>query len=145
MVHGGFTHGFDPFYIENKRGDLDFRAFPPYNKGMSIEKQVTLTDSLVGRVRSLQEKQGNQSLMLRVAVNGGGCQGFEYSFGFETAAGPDDRLFEKGGVTVVIDDMSLDHLAGSTIDYVDEMAGAAFKIQNPNAKSTCGCGTSFSL
>lgn len=119
--------------------------FPPYNKGMSSEKQVTLTDSLVGRVRALQQTQGNQSLMLRVAVNGGGCQGFEYSFALETARAADDAAFEKDGVTVLIDEMSLDLLAGSTIDFVDEMAGAAFKIQNPNAKSNCGCGTSFSI
>ncbi len=119
--------------------------FPPYNKGMSTQKQVTLTDSLVSRLRALRESQANQSLMLRVAVNGGGCQGFEYSFGFETAAAPDDILFEKDGITVVIDDMSLDHLDGSVIDFVDEMSGASFKIRNPNAKSTCGCGTSFSM
>lgn len=110
-----------------------------------MEKQVTLTDGLVARVRALQESQGNQSLMLRVAVNGGGCQGFEYVYGLESTAGPDDRLFEKDGVAVVIDDMSLDLLNGSTIDFVDEMAGAAFKIRNPNAKSNCGCGTSFSI
>lgn len=112
---------------------------------MSTEKQVTLTDSLVGRIRTLRETQGNQSLMLRIAVNGGGCQGFEYIFAFADAANPDDQVFEKGGVAVLIDDMSMDLLAGSTIDFVDEMAGAAFKIINPNAQSNCGCGTSFSI
>ena len=112
---------------------------------MSHDKQVTLTPGLVARVKALRESQGNQSLMLRVAVNGGGCQGFEYAYSLETAAGPDDRVFEKDGVAVVIDEMSLDLLDGSTIDFIDEMAGAAFKISNPNAKSSCGCGTSFSL
>jgi iron-sulfur cluster insertion protein len=145
MVHGGFTHGNHPFNIENKRCGLDFMIFSPYNKGMSIEKQVTLTDSLVGRIRSLQQSQENQSLMLRIAVNGGGCQGFEYSFGLETAKAADDVIFEKDGVSVLIDETSLDLLAGSTIDFVDEMAGASFKIRNPNAKSNCGCGTSFSI
>ena len=85
------------------------------------------------------------AVVLRIAVNGGGCQGFEYSFALESAKKADDIVFEKDGVTVLIDEMSLDLLAGSTIDFVDEMAGAAFKIKNPNAKSNCGCGTSFSI
>lgn len=124
---------------------LDFRVFAPYNKGMSDEKRIILTDGLVARVRALREKQGNQALMLRVAVNGGGCQGFEYQFGFAEAVESEDRVFEKDGVCVVIDEMSLELLDGSTVDFVDEMAGAAFKVVNPNAKSSCGCGTSFSL
>lgn len=112
---------------------------------MSDEKHIILTDALVKRVKALREKQGNQALMLRVAVNGGGCQGFEYQFGFAADVEAEDRVFEKDGVRVVIDEMSLELLDGSVVDFVDEMAGAAFKISNPNAKSSCGCGTSFSL
>jgi iron-sulfur cluster insertion protein len=112
---------------------------------MSHEKHIILTDGLVARVRAIREKQGNQDLMLRVAVNGGGCQGFEYAFSLDDSRADDDVVFEKDGVTVLIDEMSLGLLDGSTIDFVDELAGAAFKISNPNAKSSCGCGTSFSL
>lgn len=124
---------------------MDFRPFAPYNKGMSTENPLILTDALVARIKTLREKQGDQSLMLRVAVNGGGCQGFEYQFGFESTAADDDVRFEKDGVTVLVDNVSLGLLGGSTLDFVDDMAGAAFKINNPNAKSNCGCGTSFSL
>ncbi len=113
-------------------------------RGMS-EQTVILTDALARRVRELQAEKGNPGLMLRVGVNGGGCQGFEYSFGFAESRNPDDRVFEKDGIGVVIDETSLPLLDGSTIDFVDELAGAAFKIINPNAESTCGCGTSFSV
>ena len=83
--------------------------------------------------------------MLRVAVNGGGCQGFEYSFDFDTLRADDDVLVERGGAQVLIDAMSMDFLKGAEIDFVDEMIGASFKVKNPNAKSSCGCGTSFSI
>ncbi len=112
-------------------------------KGMS--ETVILTDSLARRVRELQAQKGNPALMLRVSVKGGGCQGFEYDFGFADVQNADDRVFEKDGVRVVIDDTSLPLLDGSTVDFVDELAGASFKIINPNAQSTCGCGTSFSI
>jgi iron-sulfur cluster assembly accessory protein len=82
---------------------------------------------------------------LRVIVNGGGCQGFEYAFDFAHEKAADDVLFEKDGVKLVIDETSLELLDGAEIDFVDELAGAAFKIRNPNAQSTCGCGTSFSV
>lgn len=112
---------------------------------MSTENAVTLTDSLVARIKTLRDRQGDPNLMLRVAVNGGGCQGFEYVFSFDHGRADDDRMFEKDGVTVLIDEMSLELLAGATIDFTDDLTGAAFKIKNPNAKSSCGCGTSFSL
>lgn len=83
--------------------------------------------------------------MLRVAVNGGGCSGFQYAFDLTRERKPDDLAIEKGGVTVLIDEVSLQYLAGSEIDYADELIGAAFKIENPNATASCGCGTSFSV
>lgn len=106
---------------------------------------LTLTDALVDRVRKLRESEGKQALMLRVAVDGGGCQGFEYRFELTEAQGGDDIAFDKGGVRVVVDSVSLPYLNGAEIDFADELVGASFKVNNPNAKSSCGCGTSFSV
>lgn len=106
---------------------------------------ITLTDSLVKRIKTLREKQGDPALNLRITVNGGGCQGFEYAFTLDAARNGDDQAFEKDGVAVVTDEVSLPFLAGSEVDYVDELIGAHFKVNNPNAASSCGCGTSFSV
>jgi iron-sulfur cluster insertion protein len=106
---------------------------------------ITMTDGLVRRIRQMQDEKSDPGLMLRVTVNGGGCQGFEYAFGFAHEQAKDDALFEKDGVKLLIDETSLALLEGSEIDFVDELAGASFKIRNPNAQSTCGCGTSFSV
>ena len=105
---------------------------------------ITLTDNFVKRLKFLREQENSPNLMLRVQVNGGGCQGFEYLFEVATGKNDDDHLFEKDGVSVVIDEVSLPLLKNSTIDYVDDLIGAHFKIDNPNATSSCGCGTSFS-
>ncbi len=83
--------------------------------------------------------------MLRVAVNGGGCSGFQYAFEIEKQIGPDDVMIEKDGVVVLIDTISMDFLKGARIDFVDDLIGQSFKIENPNATASCGCGTSFSL
>lgn len=106
---------------------------------------ITLTDGLVKRIRALQEQDGKPDLKLRVMVDGGGCQGFEYKFSLVTEITGDDEVFEKDGVAVVIDDVSLPYMRGAEIDYTDELVGAHFAINNPNAQSTCGCGTSFSI
>jgi len=106
---------------------------------------ISLTDNLVKHIKSLQAKQGNEDLMLRVAVNGGGCQGFEYEFDLAETIEDDDEVIEQGGVKVLIDSVSLEYLLGSTIDYKDELIGAHIHIDNPNAQSSCGCGTSFSV
>lgn len=105
---------------------------------------ITLTDGLVKRIKSLREQQNNPDLKLRIMVDSGGCQGFEYKFSLETGVKPDDELFEKDGVGVIIDDISLPYMRGAVIDFTDELIGAHFKIDNPNAASSCGCGTSFS-
>jgi len=86
-----------------------------------------------------------QPIMLRITVEGGGCSGFQYKFDLVTSSRPDDLIFEKAGSKVVIDEMSLQYMSGSQIDYVDDLIGASFQIQNPNATASCGCGTSFSL
>jgi iron-sulfur cluster insertion protein len=112
---------------------------------MSNKQSVTLTDNLVKQIKKLQEKEKNPDLLLRVAVNGGGCQGFEYDFAFEKTVNEDDHIFEKDVIRVVIDEMSLNLIDGSKIDFVEELTGSSFQVKNPQAKSSCGCGTSFSI
>jgi iron-sulfur cluster assembly accessory protein len=106
---------------------------------------IKLSDNFVTRLKELRVEQKSPDLMLRIRVDGGGCQGFEYSFQPDTTQNEDDQLFEKDGAAVIIDDVSLPFLEGAEIDYVDDLIGAHFKINNPNAASSCGCGTSFSV
>ena len=106
---------------------------------------ITLTDNLVTKIKAMQEQESDNTLMLRVQVNGGGCQGFEYEFKTDTEVKDDDQTFEKDGITVIIDEVSMPFLENSEIDYVDDLIGAYFKVNNPNATSSCGCGTSFSV
>jgi iron-sulfur cluster insertion protein len=106
---------------------------------------VTVTDSAIAKVRELLSEEGNPALKLRIYVTGGGCSGFQYGFAFDENAGDDDFVVEKDGVTVLVDTMSLQYLAGATISYEDGLEGSRFVIANPNASSTCGCGSSFSM
>ncbi len=106
---------------------------------------ITLTESCVKQIKALRDKQGKPDLNLRLIVDGGGCQGFEYRFDLTKTTEDDDSIFEKDGVAVIVDSISLPYLAGSEIDYIDDLIGAAFKVNNPNADSSCGCGTSFSM
>lgn len=106
---------------------------------------ITLTTSFVKRLKALQEQEKNPDLMLRITVDGGGCQGFEYIFKPDSKKSDNDIVFEKDGAAIVTDDISLPYLEGSEIDYVDDLIGAHFKVNNPNASSSCGCGTSFSV
>lgn len=108
---------------------------------MSIE----ITDGLVKRIKHLQTQDGNAALKLRIMVDGGGCQGFEYKFSLTDEISPDDEVFEKDGISVVIDDVSLPFMRNAIVDYTDDLIGAHFQVTNPNAKSSCGCGTSFSV
>lgn len=112
---------------------------------MNETQSITLTDGLVKQVKKLQEKEGNSGLMLRLAVNGGGCSGFQYEFGFTDKAEDDDSIFEKDGIKVVVDGMSLGFLNGATVDYKTDLQGSYFQVDNPNAQASCGCGTSFSV
>ena len=109
------------------------------------ERQVSLSDNAVKRIASLISQEGDASLMLRLSVSGGGCSGFQYGFSFDNSVQTDDHLFERDGVKVVIDDTSLDLLSGAEIDFVEDLVGASFQVRNPNAKSSCGCGSSFSI
>lgn len=111
---------------------------------MTASTDMTLSETAAQRIRSIGEAEGRQ-VMLRVAVEGGGCSGFQYQFDLVDEAQPDDLKIERDGAAALIDNISLALLKGSEIDFVDELAGAEFRIRNPNAKSSCGCGVSFSI
>ena len=103
------------------------------------------TDSAASKVRELIEEDGNPELKLRVFVTGGGCSGFQYVFTFDEVAADDDTVIDKNGVTLLVDPMSYQYLVGAEIDYTEGLEGSQFVIKNPNAASTCGCGSSFSV
>lgn len=109
------------------------------------ERAVALSASAARRVAALREKEGNPSLRLRLTVSGGGCSGFQYAFAFDPVVNVDDHVFTRDGVDLVVDDVSLDLIAGAEVDFVEDLMGASFQIRNPNATSSCGCGNSFSL
>ena len=106
-------------------------------------RSVGLTERAAKRIAALKAQEGNSALMLRISVSSGGCSGFSYHFDLETATAEGDLLFPHHGETLVVDDSSLDLLAGSELDYVENMVGSMFVMTNPNATATCGCGTSF--
>lgn len=105
---------------------------------------IVFTDSAATKVGELIAEEGNDNLKLRVYVSGGGCSGFQYGFTFDEEVNEDDTQVENGGVTVLIDAMSVQYLTGAEIDYKEDLSGAQFVIRNPNATTTCGCGSSFS-
>ncbi|MCK5872552.1 MAG: iron-sulfur cluster insertion protein ErpA [Methylococcales bacterium] len=111
---------------------------------MNMENALTFTDNAATKVSALIADEGNDNLKLRVYVTGGGCSGFQYGFTFDEDINEDDTQVENGGVTVLVDSMSIDYLNGAEIDYKEDVSGAQFVIRNPNASSTCGCGSSFS-
>ncbi len=114
------------------------------NAATDIPAAVLLTDSAAAKVRDLIAEEGNPDIRLRVFVSGGGCSGFQYGFQFEEATADDDTVIEKDGVTLLVDPMSFQYLVGAEIDYTEGIEGAQFVIKNPNATTTCGCGSSFS-
>ena len=105
---------------------------------------LIFTDSAAAKVADLIAEEGNTDLKLRVFVQGGGCSGFQYGFTFDEAVNEDDTTFEKNGVTLLVDSMSFQYLVGAEIDYKEDISGSQFVIKNPNATTTCGCGSSFS-
>ena len=111
----------------------------------ATESPILFTDAAANKVREMIADEGNDALKLRVFVSGGGCSGFQYGFAFDEARSDDDTVVEKGGVSLLIDPMSFQYLAGAEIDYQEGLEGARFVIKNPNAQSTCGCGSSFSM
>ncbi len=108
------------------------------------QPNITMSESAAVKINAIMAKQG-KTQFLRVAVNGGGCSGFQYAFDFADAPNVDDMIIERNGARVLVDEISQEFLKDSEIDYVNELIGAAFKIHNPNATASCGCGTSFSI
>jgi iron-sulfur cluster insertion protein len=112
---------------------------------VTSERRIVITDSAARRIEALKAQEEAEGSFLRIAVSGGGCSGFQYGLSFDEETNPDDIVFEHGGVRVVVDDVSLDLLNGSEVDFVEDLMGASFQIRNPNAASSCGCGNSFSI
>ena len=106
---------------------------------------ITVTNNAISRIIEVNKKKKLKQCLFRVSINGGGCQGFSYNFIFEEKVGSDDEIFNYDDVKILIDKTSLNILKGSKIDYISDMMGSYFKIDNPKASSTCGCGTSFSI
>lgn len=105
---------------------------------------LTLSENAARQLKAIAEREG-RPMMLRVAVEGGGCSGFQYQFDLVDSAASEDVRIERDGMAAIVDDVSLAFLKGSVIDFVDELAGTQFRVQNPNARSSCGCGVSFSI
>lgn len=109
------------------------------------ERRVIVTESAARRIALLRDQEQVQNAFLRIAVSGGGCSGFQYGFTFDDQRNDDDVVFERDGVAIVVDGVSLDLLGGAEVDFVEDLMGASFQIRNPNAASSCGCGNSFSI
>ncbi|HET8897871.1 MAG TPA: iron-sulfur cluster insertion protein ErpA, partial [Rhodanobacteraceae bacterium] len=115
-------------------------AVPDYR---DAESPLLFTAAAARKVRALIEEEGNPGLMLRVYISGGGCSGFQYGFSFDETRADDDLAVERDGVTLLVDPLSLQYLDGAEIDYAESLSGAQFVIRNPQARTTCGCGSSF--
>lgn len=107
------------------------------------EPSLKISDAALARVRELIREQGKPALKLRVSIEGGGCSGFQYDFSLDEARTDDDLLISRDGVELLVDPLSMQYLDGAEVDYVEQLSGAQFVIHNPNAKTTCGCGSSF--
>lgn len=112
---------------------------------MVDDSTLLFTDSAATKVKGLIEEEGNPNLRLRVYISGGGCSGFQYNFTFDENENDGDEMVENQGVKLLIDPMSYQYMSGAEIDYVDNLQGAQFVIRNPNASTTCGCGSSFTV
>lgn len=109
------------------------------------ERHVVVSESAARRIAVLKQQEEAADAFLRISVSGGGCSGFQYGISFDDQKNPDDSVFERDGIAVIVDDVSLDLLNGSELDFVEDLMGASFQIKNPNAASSCGCGNSFSI
>ena len=117
----------------------------PEGTNVVDDRRMSLTENAARRIRELQTQDEFRGMFLRVSVSGGGCSGFQCGFTFDDQRNADDHEFRAHDVAVVVDDTSLDLLNGSALDYVEEMVGSAFRMTNPNATSSCGCGSSFAI
>ena len=121
--------------------DLATLETPGYQ---SLDRPLGFTPAAAAKVRELVSEEGNEALKLRVYIQGGGCSGFQYGFEFDENQGEDDLAIVTDGITLLVDPLSLQYLMGAEVDYAESLHGAQFVIRNPNAKTTCGCGSSFS-
>ena len=140
MKHGGRTpmlHGMST--LVSLPG---LAAAPDYQ---SLDRPLNFTAAAAAKVRELIAEEGNAELALRVYIQGGGCSGFQYGFEFDENRAEDDMAVQTEGVTLLVDPLSLQYLMGAEVDYSESLTGAQFVIRNPNAKTTCGCGSSFSM
>jgi iron-sulfur cluster insertion protein len=114
---------------------------------MTTENMATLefSDQAAAKVRAMVSAEGDSNMLLRVYIEGGGCSGFQYGFEFDSEVEEDDMIVENGDVKLVVDPLSIQYLAGGIVDFKDDLEGSRFVIDNPNARSTCGCGASFSI
>jgi iron-sulfur cluster insertion protein len=112
---------------------------------LAPETRIAITPSAAQRVQTLIKMEGKPNLMLRISVSGGGCSGFQYGITLDDTVNDDDVVTEQHGTKVVVDQTSLELLGGTQVDYVEDLMGASFQFKNPNATSTCGCGSSFSV
>lgn len=120
-------------------------SIAPIQTQMADRKPVTLSEAAAARLRVMIEQEGNPNLKLRVVVSGGGCSGFQYGFEFDEKINDNDTEVEKDGVTMLVDSFSQQYLGGAEVDFLDGLEGSRFVVNNPNASSTCGCGSSFSI
>jgi len=120
---------------------INFAPKPKVIEGATIG----FTESAANKVKALVEEEKNPNLKLRVSVDGGGCSGFQYAFAFDENVNDDDTVVEKNGASVLVDVTSMQYLNGAEVDYLEGLEGARFVVNNPNAKSSCGCGSSFSV
>ena len=109
------------------------------------QASLAISESAARRIAELRRTEGNERLMLRLAISGGGCSGFRYGFSLDEKAGPDDLVFEEHGARIVVDPDSMGLLVGSRVNFIDSLSGSYFTLDNPNAASSCGCGSSFSV
>lgn len=123
---------------------MDVQTQDP-NHDSGANSPLIFTDAAASKVRELIEEEANDALKLRVFVSGGGCSGFQYGFSFDEEVDDGDTQVENGGVTLLVDPMSFQYLMGAEIDYKEDLEGAQFVIRNPNASTTCGCGSSFAV
>ncbi|MGB0750267.1 MAG: iron-sulfur cluster insertion protein ErpA [Magnetospiraceae bacterium] len=115
------------------------------NIAVQDQQKIAITESAAKRIGMLISMEGKPDLRFRISITGGGCSGFSYNFSLDAAAEDDDLVFEQHGVAVVIDPMSLELVDGAEIDYVEDLVASSFRVNNPNASSSCGCGSSFSV
>jgi iron-sulfur cluster insertion protein len=125
---------------DNRAMDTD--STPSY---LDLDQPLDFTAAAARKVAALIAEEGNPGLMLRVYISGGGCSGFQYGFSFDEERSEDDLALERDGVTLLVDPLSLQYLMGAEVDYRESLQGSQFVIRNPNAKSTCGCGSSFTV